>query len=350
MKSTKEQVLQILTDAAGSYISGQEIAKQLYVTRASVWKAIRALRLDGHRIEAVTNKGYRLHADPDSLTRERIAIFLDRYVDNKEPAPEELHVLIQDPERLQVFETVASTNTIAAGISGLSMEDTNENRLCAVVIADRQTAGRGRRGRDFYSPKGSGIYMSLLVHPKENAQLSTGFTCMMAVAASRAIAKILDLQIGIKWVNDLFCQGKKVAGILTEGSVSVEDNSVSGVIIGIGINVYAPEDGFPKDIETVAGSLLPAGMAETDLRNRLCAAVITEFLRIFHADDPSAFLEEYRSRSFLTGQYVRINDFSGRAYKYALVEGIDDAFHLCVRYDNGEKEALSSGEVSVVRY
>ena len=153
--------------------------------------------------------------------------------------------------------------------------------------------------------------MSILLKPDRLDNLATGFTCMMAVAACRAISRILHLEAGIKWVNDLYLNDKKIAGILTEGTVSLEDNTVSDVIIGIGMNVYPPTEDFPDSVKSIAGSLLRPGTVEPDLRNRLCAAVIAEFYQIYTGSGVSGIIDEYRSRSVLIGQYGRITDFSG---------------------------------------
>ena len=340
MKTTKDKVLELLKGACGGFLSGQEIADSLYVTRAAVWKAVRALQADGMKIEAVTNRGYRLIRNADSLSAEGICVELNRYAGCKDLAG-----------LIDVHDRVESTNTLAKELAGtLELQEHHGDPLSAIIIADEQTAGRGRRGRTFQSPAGCGIYMSILLKPDRLDNLATGFTCMMAVAACRAISRILHLEAGIKWVNDLYLNDKKIAGILTEGTVSLEDNTVSDVIIGIGMNVYPPAEGFPDSVKSIAGSLLGPGEVAPDLRNRLCAAVIAEFYQIYTCNGVSGIIDEYRNRSVLIGQYVRITDFSGGPYKYALVEGIDDACHLLVKYENGKTEALSSGEVSVVRY
>lgn len=348
-KNTKEQVLELLKESVNQFRSGQEIAEKLFVTRASVWKAIRALQNDGYRIEAVTNKGYRLIRSLDSLDAAKIRSFLAEYASRKDASDSACadrsapaSSLLKDlSDHISVYEQVDSTNIVVSHMQDLP---------AAVAIADQQTAGRGRRGRSFHSPSGSGIYMSILLHPDDTTDLATGFTCMMAVAVCRAVRSVLRIRPEIKWVNDLFCNGKKVAGILTEGTVSVEDNTISGVIIGMGLNVYSPHDGFPKELRSVAGSLLTREAVDADIRNRLCAAILCEFCEICTGTDRHAFAEEYRSYSMLIGKYVRITDFSDHSYRYACVEDIDDDCHLCVRYENGTKEALSTGEVSVTRY
>ncbi|MBQ7581999.1 MAG: biotin--[Lachnospiraceae bacterium] len=343
MKRTKDKVFEILQSSPGVYLSGQEIADRLYVTRAAVWKAVRALQSDGMKIEAVTNRGYRLIKNTDTLAAERILDELAAYALDQHMGDDLTSVLRNLSGRICVHDRVESTNTLAKELAN------SEGPHFAVIIADEQTAGRGRRGRSFVSPAGCGIYMSILLKPDKLDNLATGFTCMMAVAACRAISQVLHLEAGIKWVNDLYLNDRKIAGILTEGTVSLEDNTISDVIIGIGINVYTPAEGLPDSVKNIAGSLLGQERVTPDLRNRLCAAVIAEFFRIYKGNGIPGIIDEYRMRSVLIGQYVRISDFSG-TYRYAVVEGIDDTCHLLVRYENGKTEALSSGEVSVAKY
>ena len=147
-------------------------------------------------------------------------------------------------------------------------------------------------------------------------------------------------------MNDLLLENKKVCGILTEGNVSVEDNTVRSVTIGMGLNVYLPSGGFPEELRDIAGSLLPSGEHCPGLRNRLCAAILCEFFRIYNAND-RGFIKIYQKRSMLIGKRVEITDFTDRSHRVAYVEQIDEHCHLLVRYEDGTKETLSSGEVSV---
>ena len=331
MPATKEKVLQLLQESFDNFRSGQEISEKLSVTRASVWKAIRVLQKEGYKIEAVNNRGYRLISSPDDLDADKIRHYLKDYAKASS-------VLIPDAlfDSVHVFTEVDSTNTVVSGLAAP-----------ALVIADRQTAGRGRRGRSFHSPAGSGIYLSLLLYPCDTIDLATGFTCMMAVAVCTAVTEILHMDLSIKWVNDLFWGNKKVCGILTEGNVSVEDNSVQSITIGMGLNVYPPRGGFPEELQNVAGCLLDNDPEVLDLRNRLSAAILCSFFRIYNAPGDPGFVKIYQKRSMLIGKRIKITDFSDRSYRYAFVEDIDDQCHLCVRYEDGTRESLSSGEVSI---
>ena len=218
--STKENILALFEENKGIYFSGEEIAVQLSVSRAAVWKAVNALRSDGYVIDAVPNKGYRLSMNTDILSVQGIEKYLD---------PQNRQLTIQ------VLPEVSSTNTM------LREKANEEIPEGYVIIANGQTEGRGRRGRSFYSPVDTGIYLSILLRPKEIATNElTNLTSMAAVAACETIEEVSGQTPGIKWVNDIYIGGRKVSGILTEASISMENVSVEYVVVGIGFNVYLP--------------------------------------------------------------------------------------------------------------
>lgn len=324
---TKDRVLALLEANNMNFVSGQEIADKLFITRAGIWKAVKSLREEGYCIEAVSNRGYRLVLEKDILLKEKI------------------DELITDTGlETIVLEETESTNDDARRLA-------MEGKSNLVVISDYQTRGKGRRGRSFLSPKGCGLYMSFLLHPTMDISKATRITCMIAVAAARAIEEVTGKYSFIKWVNDLYYNEKKIAGILTEGFTSIEDGTLSHVIIGIGINMYMPPEGFPEDLKDKAGVLMPEGQTSTDLRNRLCASIIKNFMSMYGLGEKADFLDEYRERSNLIGGYVKVIPSGLEPLKgYAKVLSIDDEFRLVVRHDNGEEEALSTGEVSVVKY
>ncbi len=339
--TTKEKILDALKKNGSAFVSGQQIADQLYLSRAAVWKSIKALQGEGYEIDAVTNKGYRLREKtllPDAEAIRRL-LLPDGPAEEWEKELEKLQV--------QVFERVASTNDTALGYAQEGDE------IPRVIIAGMQTNGKGRRGRSFFSPEGTGMYMSFLLYPHWPFSKAIRLTCMMAVAVSRAIREVTGQETQIKWVNDLYYREKKIVGILTEGRTSMEDGSLSCVVVGAGINLYEPFDGFPKDLRAPAGALLEES-PDAKLVNRLYAEVIRQFFRLYRDPDEQAFIAEYRQRSMLIGHYVKIMSYSGEEKMpgngYAFVTGIDDECRLQIRYDDGHTEALSSGEVSVVRY
>lgn len=193
----KQEVLAALDAARGRYISGQELAAQLDVSRTAVWKAVAALRRDGIPIKAVTNRGYTLAQSVDVLNAAAVPAQLD------EATVKALQIEVVD--RLPGTNAALRSRADAGAREGL------------VLIAQAQSAGRGRGGHSFYSPPG-GLYMSILLRPEIGARQAVGLTAMAAVAAARAAERLCGVPITIKWVNDLWKNGKKVCGILTEAA------------------------------------------------------------------------------------------------------------------------------------
>lgn len=321
----KQQVLAALDAARGRYISGQELAAQLGVSRTAVWKAVAALRSDGIPIEAVTNRGYALAADADVLNTAAVAALL---------APEPLHALqIEVVDRLPGTNAALRARADAGAPEGL------------VLIAQAQSAGRGRGGHSFYSPPG-GLYMSILLRPEIGARQAVGLTAMAAVAAARAAEKLCGAPIRIKWVNDLWKDGRKVCGILTEAALDLESGMLDYAVLGLGFNVVAPAEGWPAELQSVAGALFDGDPAP-GARAALAAAFLNEFWPLYRTGPRSGYLDEYRSRLALAGQRVLVTPRSGTP-RPAAVLGIDDECRLVVRYDGESRPAaLTSGEAGV---
>ena len=321
--TTKEKLLALLEDSKGAFFSGEEIARTLQVSRAAVWKAVNALREDGYTIDAVTNKGYRLSPDSDILSPQGIRRFL-------KPEYRDLD--------LTVLPTAPSTNALVR-------EKANQGypEGC-VIVACEQTAGRGRYGRQFFSPVDSGVYLSLLLRPTAySPQQATCLTAAAAAAMCQAIEAVTGQQPGIKWVNDIFLHGKKVCGILTEAAVGLETGTLNYMVLGAGVNLYPPAEGFPEEIQSIAGSVLERSCPEA--KNRLVGEFLNRFWDFYTHPECRAYLEDYRSRSLAIGQNVTVLS-AGRAVS-AYAYGIDDDFRLLVRYDSGKTEALSYGEIRI---
>ena len=240
--------------------------------------------------------------------------------------------------KLTVAEEIASTNTALREAAQAGAPHGT------VLIAASQSAGRGRRGRTFFSPDGTGLYISVLLRPTIAAGRAVRITTAAAVAAADAIALVTGKEVGIKWVNDLFLNGKKVAGILTEGGTD-ESGALAYAVLGIGINILPPPGGFPEEIADIAGALLRE--AEADIRARLAASFLTEFFRLYGeiADDRPAYMGEYRRRCFVIER--RIEVIRGDARYGATALSVDDDAGLAVRKDDGTEEILSSGEISI---
>ena len=315
---TRQVLLKLLQDHPGVYLSGEELARQLGVSRTAVWKAIRALKDKGYGIEAVTNRGYCLSADTDVLDPEAIRGLLTGF-------SWELHPV----------SSLASTNSALRELAGQGAPEGT------VLIAASQSAGRGRMGRQFYSPEGTGLYMSLLLRPRELSPAeSLQLTTMAAAALCMAIQQVTGLEPQIKWVNDLFLNGKKICGILTEGSFNLETGLLQDAVLGLGLNLYPPREGFPPELKNIAGALLPKN--RPDLKNTLTAAFLNQFSEFYREKKFRKAAEIYRSRSLLTGRQVEIQG------KTAEVLDINDRCQLVVRYDDGSIQALSYGEVTIV--
>ncbi len=331
---TKEKILQLLKDNSGTYLSGQDIADSIYVTRACVWKAIKSLQEEGYKIDAVTNRGYRLMQQLDVIDADVIG---DGLKENGIDIP------------VFYFDEVGSTNDACQDFAR------KIGKSC-LVIANTQTNGRGRRGRSFYSPQDTGLYFSLLIYPDQKLERITDFTAYAAVATATSIDNVVfggTDTTKIKWVNDIFLHDKKVAGILAEAHTSLEDTDDTHVIIGIGINVFSPRNSFPKEIRQTAGSVISLGdgAENQNVRNRLVIQTISSLYKFYmgNGEQKCTCLDIYRKKSFLVGSYVKINNYTKES-EYAFVTGISDDYKLQVRYDDEVTDELSSGEVSVVKY
>ncbi len=321
--TTKEKLLDLFESNKGIYYSGQEIAKSLSVSRAAVWKAVEALRVDGYTIDAVPNKGYCLSEKTDILSPQGIAKYLDgnhRGLD------------------VQVLQTVESTN-------GLVKEKADAGAAEGyILIANEQSTGKGRYGRYFFSPAQTGVYFSILLRPSQCApQQAMGITTMAAVAMCQAIEAVSDEKPQIKWVNDIFVRGKKVCGILTEGSFGLESGVLEYAVLGIGINVYPPVDGFPEELEDIAGAVFER--SHDDMKNRLVAEFLNRFWDDYESKNWADYIDKYRRYSMVIGREITVlsRDQERKAFAY----GIDDECRLQVRYEDGKTESLYSGEIRI---
>lgn len=319
---TKEKLLELLQENKGNYLSGEEIAQRLSISRTAVWKGVNALRQMGYAIHAAQNRGYSLDAQTDVLSESGI----HRYLRHDASL------------RLKVLSSIGSTNAL------MRERANNAEPEGLVILANQQTKGRGRMGRDFYSPPDTGVYMSLLLRPESLLpQNAVRITTMAAVAACRAIEEITPKQAEIKWVNDIYLNGKKVCGILTEAAVGLETGSLEYVIMGIGLNVYPPDGGFPAELSEIADAILRN--QTDDGKNRLSASFLNHFLDIYHSPNQTGYVQEYRCRSFLIGQPVTVTFPAGVRNGYAI--DVDEECRLVVRFEDGSLEHLSSAEVSV---
>ncbi len=321
--TTKEKVLELFEKNKGIYFSGEELAKQLNVSRASVWKAVTGLRKDGYAIDAVTNKGYCLSEKGDILSAQGIMKYLPSEYQNMD---------------IRVERETESTN---AAVREYAEQGMQEGFL---LVAGEQTKGRGRYGRTFFSPQGTGVYFSLLLRPKGVlVQQGTGLTAMAAVAMCEAVKELSGKPTGIKWVNDIYVNGKKVCGILTEASMGLESGRLDYVILGVGVNVYPPETGFPESLIDKAGVVFDE--MQDDMKNRLIALFLENFGAYYLKQSEKSYIEKYKEYSLVTGKQIQVLSEYGKREAYVL--GIDDDCRLLVEYENGERATLSCGEISI---
>lgn len=240
---------------------------------------------------------------------------------------------------VQVFQTVSSTNTV---LKEMAEQGAPEG---TILIASEQTAGRGRMGRSFYSPSGTGVYMSFLLRPSFLPTQSLYITTAAAVAVAEAIEFVTKRPTQIKWVNDVYLDGHKTCGILTEAAFDTEKNRLSYAVLGIGINMRTPPGGYPEELRPIITSVFFKSSYNTESRDRIVAEVISRFWQFYESIPEKPFLCEYRKRSLLEGKSVDV--ISGNERRPAMALDIDDEFRLHVRYSEGAEEYLQSGEVSV---
>ena len=342
-RTTSDILLDMLIEQNGSPLSGEEAALHLGLSRVSVWKAVQKLRDEGYEIEGGKNKGYILKSSSDVLNAFSIEKNLSAFAQSVCKG------------KVEVFKTIDSTNTEAK--RRLTSSSRAESLHGTVLFAEHQSAGRGRFSRSFYSPKGAGLYFSLIFCPSIPARTerevpsSDLYTAISATVICRCL-KALCFTPQIKWVNDIYLNGKKICGILSEGIIDMETSSVQAVIIGIGLNVK--ESNFPPELKNKAGSLFSeAGSSFSEAeapslnRNVLASSIMSSLIEsLYGLHSQENLMEEYKSLSLLTGKKVRVLPFAGIPYQ-ALVLGISDLGHLIIETDDGKKNELISGEVSL---
>jgi BirA family transcriptional regulator, biotin operon repressor / biotin---[acetyl-CoA-carboxylase] ligase len=319
-----ESILNLLK-SSDPFVSGEDISARLGITRAAVWKKITALRKKGFIIEAIPSKGYRLVSSPD-LARDEL---LDQ-------TQGELW------KELMVYDSVESTNDLAMSLaaSGIIASGT-------VIIADRQTKGKGRLGRTWESPAGLNIYLSIVIQPELEPKNVTMLTIVTAVAGAAALRKTCNVPVSIKWPNDLVIADKKIGGILTE--VRADPDRINLAVIGIGINVNMTDKDFPEEIRYSATSV----KQETGTvfsRNEIIIQLLREFeywygLLITGGRVP--LLDAWKKSSSTLGRKVKAT--IGETSISGIAEDIDDNGMLILKIQSGEKITISAGDLTLLR-
>lgn len=326
--STKLRVLETLKDKSPAYISGQDLANSLGISRNSVWKAIKRLQDDGYNIDSKASIGYRIVEKVDTLSSSVLTDLIDK------------------PCKVQVFDVIDSTNNYAKALGDVIVP--------TLIVANEQTKGRGRLGRSFYSPSSKGIYMTIAFEPDFGIDKAMLITSLTAVAVCKAFEETVGVGPKIKWVNDIYLQEQKVCGILTEAESNFETGTISKIIVGIGINCFEQE--FPDEIKDKA-TYIKTPQKDYD-RNQLIASVVNKFFELTDNFDRVKLLRDYKSRSMILGQPILIYgtnhsalpENGGRGIKARAID-IDENGGLVVEYLEGvmsrQMETITSGEVTV---
>ena len=320
----RDRVLQILYRKNGECVSSSEITGELGITRSAVFKIINELKKQGFDIESIHHRGYRLGNEKDIISPEIINEIIEKEGKNRS---------------IQYFERVDSTNTFAKKIimEGESYPD--------IIIANEQEQGRGRLGREFYSPKGTGIYCSFILDPFIKIENSILVTVAASVAVSRAIEKVTKKDTRIKWINDIYIDDKKVCGILTEAVTDFETGIIGKIILGIGINFNTPSESFPDEITDRASSVF---MDDTFgvTRNQLIAQLIIEIDECMNDIENDEIIRYYRNKSLVLGKMLEITYFGQEKPIQGKAVDIDRNGFLIIETKNGLL-TLNSGEVSI---
>ena len=394
--NTKDKVLAFLLEAYNSVekedspsedktISGEKLASLCGVSRAAIWKAVNALRLEGIQIEGTTNGGYKL-CDDDIFTQD----FFEQTLSKDFPELADFHS--------EIFKEIDSTNTYAKKLLSQSgnlrlpdgtLTHAGKKYHNAIICAESQTAGRGRLGRTFISPAKTGVYLSIIYAPEGGITNPAKITAFSAVAVCRAVKELYGIECQIKWINDIYLNGKKICGILTEGFTDFETGTIESAIIGIGINIKDNPAFEENKVSQNAGSIeaviaesqsvisnsnsvitdnasvitdntsvitdnisvipvLDTGISHKITRCKLAAHIYANVLKILE-ESPETIITEYKKASFLISKIITVHPIIGddKSTYTAKAIDIDQNASLIVELADGTRKALSSGEVSL---
>ncbi|MGV8153521.1 MAG: biotin--[acetyl-CoA-carboxylase] ligase [Alkaliphilus sp.] len=320
----KKQILKELYRAKAEYISGEKLSTKLGVSRNAIWKNISSLKKEGHVIESARNRGYRLLSSDLEISQTDLQVSISTKKIGK---------------KIICFDEIDSTNNYAKKIACREEHGT-------VIIAESQTAGRGRRGRDWVSPKNEGLWMSIILKPIIPLSEASKITQIAALSICNAIRELCKCEALIKWPNDIVINGKKVCGILTE--MTGELGEISFIIVGIGINIKTRE--FTEDLSAIATSLLIESKTEVS-RKELFLRIMEKFEKYYESFIENVSLEsivpEIRKYSALVGKEIIV--VRGNKKIYAIAKDITSEGELSIETSEGEKIILNSGEVSIRR-
>lgn len=321
--SVKHKLLEVFSKADGEFVSGQALADHIGCSRTAVWKHIESLRQEGFELEAVRNKGYRITGKPDKVSENELLIGLQTD---------------QLGKQIVFKETVESTQKEAHKIAEESEEGT-------LIIAEEQTAGRGRMTRAWHSPKGTGIWMSLILKPNLPPVKAPQFTLIAAVAVAEAIQDVTGLTPEIKWPNDLLMNGKKITGILTE--LQADADRIRSIIIGIGMNVN--QQAFPAELEDIATSLA-IEKGETISRAKLVQAILKNieiYYKEYVENGFASIKQKWESFAVSIGRHITARTVNGSIRGKAI--GITEEGVLKLQDEEGIIHSIYSADIEIER-
>lgn len=320
----RDKVLEILYKKNGECISSSEIAEGLEITRSAIFKIINELKDQGYNIESIHHKGYRLLECEDLISADIINELLSKSKKHK---------------NIKYLKTVDSTNTLAKKIIIENAEFPD------VVIANTQTDGRGRLGRNFYSPENKGIYCSFILEPFIKIENSILVTVAASVAVSKAIEKVTGRNTQIKWINDIYIDNRKVSGILTEAVTNFETGMIDKIVLGVGINFKMEENLFPDEISGRATAIY-TDSTQGITRNQLIAQLILEIDECIGNIEDEKIMDYYVEKSIVIGKKINIHVLGEKDSISGTAVNIDKNGFLIVETKNG-LITLNSGEVSI---
>ena len=317
--SIKEQILSILNNNVGMVISGEELSLKLGVTRNSIWKAVNGLKIDGYDISSYSSQGYVLNRRADIFSCEEVKKHLSF------------------PADIIICDEASSSNNIAKEMAE------NGAPEGTVVAVKSQTNGKGRMGRSFISKSEGGLYFTLILRPKISPDKALDITVLTAVAVCDAIKETSGKDAQIKWVNDVYINDKKCAGILCEAQFGFETGMLDYVVVGVGLNVLTPKEGFDSEISNIATSIFE-NEAPCGYKSLLLGTVINNILKLYHGIEKREYIDSYRKNSNLIGKEVDV--YVGNEIIAGTVSDIDENARLVVNTKDGVR-AFSSGEARV---
>ncbi len=322
----RQKIFEILLEES-DYISGEEISERLGVSRTAVWKHIKALKEDGYQIEAVPRKGYTLKNRVDKLLKTEITA--------------ELQTIKWSKDNIYTYGSVDSTNIIAKKFAA---EGKPEGTF---VIAEEQTKGKGRMGRDWSSPYGKGIWFSFILRPEILPVRASEITFVISVGIREGIKRYTGKDVKIKWPNDILLDQKKIVGILTE--ISAEIERINYIVAGIGINANQDLEDFPEELQQKATSLKICTSKEID-RNKLLRFIIEELEKMYITYVEKGFAEIlsiWEKHNITLGKRVKAVTFDSEIN--GLAEKIDEQGYLVIKDDQGKEHKVVAGDVSLRR-